>query len=176
MFSYEDPERFVPEVEALWKTMNEGGSLPFIGKILQFNGGLFREPSALPLTKQQIWLLKLAASSDWRDVEPAIFGTLLERALDPKERHALGAHYTPRAYVERLVRPTIEEPLRAEWELVQAEVRQIMTGAKTDDDRKAMLAARKPVQAFYDRLRRIRILDPACGSGNFLFVALDLLA
>ena len=57
--------------------------------------------------------------ADWKDVEPAIFGTLLERALDPVERHKLGAHYTPRAYVERLVVPTVVEPLREEWDAVR---------------------------------------------------------
>jgi len=168
----DDPRLFVAELGALWKTMNEGGALPFVGKIWQFNGGLFADPAVLALTQQQILLLGLAAQSNWAEVEPAIFGTLLERALEPKERHRLGAHYTPRAYVERLVKPTIEEPLRTEWELVQAEVRQIIAGAK--DDRKAMVEARKPVYAFYDRLCDLRVLDPACGSGNFLFVALDV--
>jgi hypothetical protein len=171
----DDPVSFVPEVETLWQMMNQGGALPLIGRILRFNGGLFADPTAIPLSKEQLILLGYAAASNWSEVEPAIFGTLLERALNPKERHRLGAHYTPRAYVERLVRPTIEEPLREEWEIVQAEVRQIIAGGKADDDRKAMVAARKPVYAFYDRLRKLRILDPACGSGNFLFVALDLL-
>jgi hypothetical protein len=170
----ENPALFQPEVENLWQTMNEGGDLFGVGRILRFNGGLFAEPFALALTRQQLLILGLAAASDWRDVEPAIFGTLLERALDPKERHRLGAHFTPRAYVERLVRPTIEEPIRAEWEAVRAEVRLIMSEAKSDDDRKAMVAARKPVYAFYDKLTETRVLDPACGSGNFLYVTLDL--
>ncbi|MGI8727921.1 MAG: class I SAM-dependent DNA methyltransferase [Solirubrobacterales bacterium] len=169
-----DPTLFKPEAEDLWKAMNEGGNRVGMGNILRFNGGLFADPTALPLTKEQLVILGLAASSDWRDVEPAIFGTLLERALDPKERHRLGAHFTPRAYVERLVRPTIEEPLRTEWEAARAEVRQIMSEAKSDDDKKAMVAARKPVYAFYDKLTQTRVLDPACGSGNFLYVTLDL--
>jgi hypothetical protein len=76
-------------------------------KILHFNGYLFAEPWALELDADQVRLLIQAARADWKDVEPAIFGTLLERALDPVERHKLGAHYTPRAYVERLVMPTI---------------------------------------------------------------------
>ncbi len=83
-----------------------------------FNGGLFEDARALPLTADQLQLLIEAAQADWRDVEPAIFGTLLVRALDPVERHKLGAHFTPRAYVERLVLPTVIEPLRAEWETV----------------------------------------------------------
>ncbi len=166
----EHSDMFPGEVESLWQKMNEGGFLFGVGNIWRFNGGLFADPTALPLTKQQLGVLALAAQSDWAHVEPAIFGTLLERALDPKERHRLGAHYTPRAYVERLVRPTIEEPLRAEWDNVRA---QVLTLAATED-RKSLAEARKIVYAFYDRLTHIRVLDPACGSGNFLFVALDL--
>src|SRR5690606_23213998 len=79
-----------------------------------------KSPDTLPLDGDQIDLLVEAAKADWRHVEPAIFGTLLERALDAKERHKLGAHYTPRAYVERLVLPTVIEPLRQEWGLAQA--------------------------------------------------------
>jgi hypothetical protein len=169
----ENPEVFVDEVETLWRTMNEGGSLPFIGKVLHFNGGLFADPTAIPLLKDELILLGLAAERNWAEVEPAIFGTLLERALHPKERHRLGAHYTPRSYVERLVFPTIEQPIRADWEIVQAQVRSIIAAGKADDDRKAMVAARKPVYEFYEKLRGLRVLDPACGSGNFLFVALD---
>lgn len=170
----ENPDAFVGEAESLWQTMNEGGHILGVGKIWKFNGGLFADPVALPLTKQQLIVLGLAAQSNWSDVEPAIFGTLLERALNPKERHRLGAHYTPRAYVERLVRPTIEEPLRAEWDVVRTQVLQLVSAEDPDKNRKAVAEARKLVHAFYERLRKVRVLDPACGSGNFLYVALDL--
>jgi hypothetical protein len=101
-------------VEELWGTMAHGGfSLALRLPIPCFDGGLFEDASALPLTEDQLQLLIEAAQSDWRDVEPAIFGALLERALDPVERHKLGAHFTPRAYVERLVLATVVEPLRA---------------------------------------------------------------
>ena len=96
----------------------------------------------------------------------AIFGTLLERALDPVERHKLGAHYTPRAYVERLVKPTIIEPLRAEWESVQAAA---LLHAESGQPEKAI----DEVATFHQRLAALRILDPACGSGNFLYVTLE---
>lgn len=89
-------------------------------KVRWFNGGLFEDCEALPLTAAQLELLLEASKSNWREVEPAIFGTLLERALDPVERHKLGAHDTPRAYVERLVMPTIVEPMREEWDSVRA--------------------------------------------------------
>jgi hypothetical protein len=71
---------------------------------------LFADDTVLPVNGLQLGLLKQAASKQWKNVEPAIFGTLLQRSLDPAERHALGAHFTPRAYVERLVLPTIIEP------------------------------------------------------------------
>jgi hypothetical protein len=92
--------------------MSEGGFSPILrSHVLKFNGDLFESTTALPLSLDQLNLLIEAADSRWRDVEPAIFGTLLERALDPDERHALGVHYTPRAYVERFVIPTLVEPL-----------------------------------------------------------------
>ena len=88
--------------------MDTGGFSPILREhVLRFNGGLFESTEALPLNRKQFDVLCLAAAAEWKDVEPAIFGTLLERALDEGERHTLGAHYTPRAYVERLVIPTI---------------------------------------------------------------------
>jgi DNA-binding FrmR family transcriptional regulator len=170
----ENPAAFPGELGDLWKTMNAGGSLFRAGKIWKFNGGLFADPVALPLTKEQLRVLAAAAGCNWSDVEPAIFGTLLERALSPKERHSLGAHYTPRAYVERLVKPTIEEPLRAEWDTVRAQVQKLIAESDPDANRKAVAEAQRLVGDFYDRLTTIRVLDPACGSGNFLYVALDL--
>jgi type I restriction-modification system DNA methylase subunit len=115
----------------------------------------------------QLGLLRLAAVQDWKHVEPAIFGTLLERALGGEgERHKLGAHFTPRAYVERLVLPTVVEPLRAEWENVRAAA--VALGKRAD-----ISGARKVINEFHERLCHVRVLDPACGSGNFLYVALE---
>ncbi|WP_229310881.1 class I SAM-dependent DNA methyltransferase [Larkinella soli] len=99
-------------------------------------------------------------------MEPAIFGTLLERALDPRERHSLGAHYTPRRYVERLVLPTVLEPLRREWAAAQAAAARLLEEGKDK-------AARAELERFLRRLTSIKILDPACGSGNFLYVTLE---
>ena len=115
-------------------------------------------------------MLHEAARCDGKNVEPSIFGTLLERALDPKERHALGAHFTPRAYVERLVRATVEEPIRAEWDVVRTLVRTVV-----EDGSEAKIAeAEKAVRAYHEKLCATRVLDPACGTGNFLYVTLDL--
>jgi hypothetical protein len=152
---------------SLWTTMKTGGFSPILlGKILRFNGSLFEQATALPLTADQLGLLIDAGDKQWREVEPAIFGTLLERALDKNERHKLGAHFTPRAYVERLVLPTIVEPLREQWANVQAAA---VTLAKGDD----LPGARKVISEFLDTLCNTIILDPACGTANFLYVAME---
>lgn len=160
-------DKFTPMVSSLWETMNAGGFSPIMREdLLRFNGGLFESVEALPLSEPQLELLIEASRLDWRDVEPAIFGTLLERALNPLERKMLGAHYTPRAYVERLVLPTVIEPLREEWgDTLAAAVR------LHDDGQDAEAA--QAVKEFHRRLCRVRVLDPACGSGNFLYVTLE---
>ena len=162
------PEGFVPKLRQLFSEMQTGTEYSVIlnQKLLRFNGGLFEEASVLPLDSAQITILLQAAAADWKNVEPAIFGTLLERALDPIERHALGAHYTPRAYVERLILPTIVEPLRSTWESVR-------TAAVVHAQAGRMEEARKEIRTFHDQLCAVRVLDPACGSGNFLYVALE---
>jgi len=168
-----NPDTFVDGVQSLWDAMNSGKNFWLLGKLLHFNGGLFADPVALPLNKKQLDLLYSAATKDWANVEPAIFGTLLERALDPKDRSRLGAHFTPRVYVERLLTAAIEEPLRSGWELVLAQVRQLVppdAPSKASNVREALELAR----AFHRDLCALRVLDPACGTGNFLWVALDI--
>ncbi len=155
----------------LWADMDRGGfSAALARDVLRFNGKLFKGSAAdgyvLPLTRDQIDGLLRAANADWREVEPAIFGTLLERALDTDERHALGAHYTPRAYVERLVLPTVVQPLRADWADAQAAAVLLAGEGKLDE-------ARAEVRRFHHQLCSTRVLDPACGSGNFLYVTLE---
>lgn len=162
-----EPTKFVTGCEALWRAMEAGNDFGYLGKLLRFNGGLFEDPSALPLSKVDLERLHEAARASWVAVEPSIFGTLLERALDPRERHRLGAHYTPRAYVERLVKPTIEDPVRAEWDNVRTQVHQLVAQRNEQD-------AREAVKSFLRHLCSIRVLDPACGTGNFLYVTLDL--
>lgn len=163
------PQHFVAALEGLWSVMDSGGYAPHLNATLKkFNGSLFKKRTALPLDKDDITELWIAAGKDWSDVEPAIFGTLLERALNPRERSKLGAHYTPRAYVERLVIPTIIEPLRADWELVQGQVKEL----RDKDDNAGALAA---VKAYHHKLCITRVLDPACGTGNFLYVSLELM-
>ena len=177
----DDPATLHKMIGVLWADMDRGGFSAALAQDLpRFNGKLFKgwqaDDYVLRLDRAQIDGLLGAASANWREVEPAIFGTLLERALDPAERHALGAHYTPRAYVERLVLPTVVEPLRADWADAQAAARLLaveagaLEGKKRDDK---LLQARAEVRRFHHKLCSVRVLDPACGSGNFLYVTLE---
>ncbi len=196
-----DPATLQRMMAALWANMDRGGFSESLAKdILRFNGKLFKasgsEGYALPLTRDQINGLLAAASADWKEVEPSIFGTLLERALVPSERHALGAHYTPRAYVERLVLPTVVEPLRVEWadsqaaalvlaqEALAMEANPVVMKENTKANRDAVgryesavrakwREARQEIKNFHHRLCTVSVLDPACGSGNFLYVTLE---
>jgi hypothetical protein len=170
-------------------------------QVRKFNGKFFKHAAVLDLMQEEIGELLAAAKADWKEVDPAIFGTLLEQALDPKERSRLGAHYTPRAYVERLVVVTVIEPLRQEWAEVQAAAERLQLDAqrlseeaaeagdqskrRKDDSsvagEKLAEARRKHgdaltiLRAFHTKICATRVLDPACGTGNFLYVALKLL-
>lgn len=168
-----DPDAFVPTVDELWRNMATGGySVALREKIKHFNGGLFENVEVLPVTPAQLELFIAAAEHDWSQVEPSIFGTLVERALDPTERHKLGAHYTPRPYVERLVNHVVLTPLREDWAGVQIEVQAAIEKGK--DPEKARVKARGLVEAFLSKLQQQRVLDPACGTGNFLYVSMEL--
>ena len=165
----EEPKHFRQALERMWADMDTGGYASELrADVKRFNGTLFRNRRALALDKDDIRELWIASQRDWRDVEPAIFGTLLERALDTRERARLGAHYTPRAYVERLVIPTVIEPLRADWEEALAHAH----GLEADGDREGAL---RTIKDFHHKLCTARVLDPACGTGNFLYVSLELM-
>ncbi len=167
------PASFVGLVGELWRQMNTGGfSAAANATLLRFNGGLYAAGagSAEPLAvmADEIELLLIAARRDWANVEPAIFGTLLENALSSRQRGQLGAHFTPRAFVERLVLPTVMEPLREEWD-----------GFKAAADARAEAgdreAAASLLRDFHARLCAVRVLDPACGTGNFLYVTMEMM-
>jgi hypothetical protein len=164
----EDSTKFQPMVGQLWEAMDRGDFAYAIEeKVRRFNGEFFKTRTVLPLGREAIGELRSAAGYDWHDVDPSIFGTLLEQALDPRERRRLGAHYTPRAYVERLVVATVIEPLRADWD-------QALSTAERQKSEGRIRDAVATVAAFHDALCRARVLDPACGTGNFLYVSLEL--
>ncbi|HEY1935590.1 MAG TPA: type IIL restriction-modification enzyme MmeI [Acetobacteraceae bacterium] len=165
----QDPSRFKPMVGQLWEAMDRGDfAFALETRVRRFNGEFFRTRTALALGREEICELRLAASANWKEVDPSIFGTLLEQALDKSERRRLGAHYTPRAYVERLVVATIIEPLRADWD-------QALSTAERQKSEGRLQHAEATIRAFHVKLCNTRVLDPACGTGNFLYVALELL-
>ncbi|MFM8330499.1 MAG: class I SAM-dependent DNA methyltransferase [Candidatus Methylumidiphilus sp.] len=153
-------------LKGLFQAMATGGVFG-VEVIDWFNGGLFSDGDTLPLNADEFKQLLSLSRLDWSDIEPAIFGTLFERGLDPAKRSQLGAHYTDRAAILRLIHPVIRKPLLSEWEAVKADILKDKTKAKTK--------AQKAYVGFLERLRQFRVLDPACGSGNFLYLALQTL-
>lgn len=185
--SAKDPNGFPRRARELYAAMATGGEVAY-ESIRHFNGGLFADDDILELTQEELRVLVEACRFDWSSVEPAIFGTLFERSLDPKRRSQLGAQYTSKEDVLRIVAPVLMAPLRREWEGVRAEVEELMQlehvgelalargavlGARTRAVNRAINEAQRKLNAFAIRLRKIRVLDPACGSGNFLYVSLN---
>jgi len=154
----------------LFRAMHQGGRFGF-ERIAWFNGGLFDDDRCLPLEKADLDTLHSATVLDWSAIEPAIFGTLFERGLDPDKRSQLGAHYTDAESIRRLIEPVIREPLLAEWATVKA----VMDGDLRKAGAKSRQQATHRLHGFLERLRTFRVLDPACGSGNFLYLALRTL-
>lgn len=174
----DDPGKLAAQMTELFNRMRTGGTFG-ADDIAHFNGGLFDEAPAIELTRPEIALLCAAARPDWASVEPAIFGTLFERSLDPNTRAQIGAHYTSRDDIMLVVEPVIMQPLRREWAEVKEKVQDQLDRrrkAKTKDTRsKAEKAIFKLLGDFVGRVATVRVLDPACGSGNFLYVAIQQL-
>ena len=169
------PGRFEPMAKQLFAAMKTGG---FFGAdaIDWFNGGLFDDDDVLPLDQSALSLALLAAKLDWSDIEPSIFGTLFERGLDPSKRSQLGAHYTDRQSIMRIVSPVVIEPLSTEWEEVKTQIVELQGKADRNPNKSAASKMRNDAEKLYrdylERVQKIRVLDPACGSGNFLYLAL----
>ena len=141
--------------------------------IAWFNGGLFKTIDVPVLTADDLSALYAAsANMDWRAIDPTIFGTLFERGLDPAARAPLGAHYTDTGTIAKLIYPLITEPLLAKWQTVKAI---IAAGQGKGPRTKEYKTARAAYQGFLLLLHLFQVLDPACGSGNFLYLALKAL-
>ena len=159
-----DPETFDQAVRNLFREMANGG-LFGADRVSYFNGDLFNAVETVLFSGAALLRLDEAARKDWRNIEPSIFGTLFERALDASKRSQLGAHYTGAADIELVVEPVVMEPLRREWETAVQEVNSLVGNGDCG-------AARRRLEAFQGRLASVSVLDPACGSGNFLYIAL----
>lgn len=176
--SQSDPVAFVDNAKALFGAMRSGGRVGF-ERVEWFNGGIFDDDMVLPLQKQDLKEALAAAQLDWSNVDPSIMGTLFERGLDPGKRGQLGAHYTDAEKIDLIVRPVIIEPLTAEWAAIKDKIAPLMERSRTHRDKaqqtRAFNDAQKLHRDFIERLKSFRVLDPACGSGNFLYVALRAL-
>ncbi|CAG9933756.1 DUF559 domain-containing protein [Candidatus Nitrotoga arctica] len=171
--SQTDPVKLFTRLEALFTSMRKGGDFG-ADDIAWFNGGLFEKVEVLPLESAEIKILFQASKLDWSGIEPSIFGTLFERGLDPKKRSQLGAHYTDQKSILRIINPVIVEPLAAEWEVAHAVIATYIAKRKKSGD-KAERDAQAVFITYLERLKAFRVLDPACGSGNFLYLALRTL-
>lgn len=177
--SLADPDSFVVNAEALFKAMAFKNGRVGFDPIDWFNGGLFEDGDALPLTEADIRIALDAARQNWSEINPSIMGTLFERGLDPGKRSQLGAHYTDAEKIMLIVRPVIIEPLLREWAEARGEIEVKLAQSKTAKSPSARTKAFNEAQsrrvAFIERLTNFRVLDPACGSGNFLYLALKAL-
>ena len=173
-----DPGKFVDYASRLFGAMSTGGDVGFEA-VAWFNGGLFDDDSALPLDRGGIETALKAAALDWSEIDPSIVGTLFERGLDPDKRSQLGAHYTDRDKIMRIVEPVVVRPLLGEWEAAKAEIAVGLERAVGARSKAAAMRhrgqAERRLRAFLERLRGFTVLDPACGSGNFLYLALHAL-
>ena len=166
--SIADTRQFAAALEELFRVMAKGGMYGH-HMIRHFNGHLFEEATVFELNEQELGILVSAAEADWQFIQPSIMGTLFERALEPEQRSQLGAHYTSEADIRTLVEPVLMAPLRREWAALKAELATAFKKGRGSREQRDTLAA------FQKKLARITVLDPACGSGNFLYVALQRL-
>ena len=172
------PERFTDLAGVLFRGMAKGG-LVGIEPVDWFNGGLFDDDTALPLEKSDIETVLTASDLDWSEIDPSILGTLFERGLDPNKRAQLGAHYTDRDKIMLIVEPVVIRPWLAEWKAekvgIASELERAEAAKSPATRTKRRNEAERRYRTFLNRLRAFTVLDPACGSGNFLNLALQAL-
>ncbi|MEN9372454.1 MAG: hypothetical protein RIR79_6 [Pseudomonadota bacterium] len=170
---YIDSKNLRKGLHNLFATMHDGGMFG-AEEIPWFNGGLFRVVNVPELTIMEITELRHAAAMNWSAIDASILGTLFERGLDPAKRSQLGAHYTDPATIQRITDPVLTRPLHQKWELAMQEIRAFTAQSKKKND-KHYKAARVVFTDWLEHLKAFRLLDPACGSGNFLFMGLKAL-
>ena len=147
-----------------------------LDRVEWFNGGLFDDDTSLPMETPDIEMVLQAARLDWSEIDPSIFGTLFERGLDPDKRSQLGAHYTDRDKITKIVEPVVIQPWLDEWDNTKEHIAEALEKASSAKARPTVRRHEKKAQQlldeFLDRLRAFTVLDPACGSGNYLYIAL----
>lgn len=182
-----EPEDFKEMCEELFSAMSVGKKT-LVGRIPHINGGVFENTSAPSLSRDEVNRLYDASRRDWKQVDPTIFGTLFETVIDPSKRWQLGAHYTPLSDILDVVEPVVMRPLRAEWEAIRSDIGPLLAEideahaqrggdlyAQAGLGQAQMEEALGKLSDFQNRLALVTVLDPAMGSGNFLYVTLRLL-
>jgi len=169
------PANFTRKLKQLFAAMCTRGNSFGMHDIAWFNGGLFADDEVFELDTADLAILRAAAALDWSTIEPAIFGTLFERSLNPGKRSQLGAHYTSKDDILLIVEPVVIAPLLRRWHAIKAEATALAEAAsKQKGSAYTKLRAEMQVilSQWVEELSKVRILDPACGSGNFLYLAL----
>lgn len=171
------PARSAEFAGQLFGAMAKSGGTVGFTAVPWFDGGLFEDATALPLDEKDVDLLISVSKLDWAEIDPSILGTLFERGLDPDKRSQLGAHYTNREKIEMIIDPVIRRPLQAEWVEVRGKIETGLAAppARGRRNGNGKNAAQALYHGYLERLRSFRVLDPACGSGNFLYLSLQAL-
>ncbi len=167
-------QQLTETLQGLLEKMRDGGIFG-ANEIPWFNGGLFKRAQVPKLEITDITELRNAARLNWSAIDVSIFGTLFERGLDPAKRSQLGAHYTDPATIERIIEPVIRRPLLLNWERSAQEIRRLQAKNTNNSTKKSRAEAKVVYARFLQSLADFKILDPACGSGNFLFLGLKAL-
>ena len=162
-----NPAEFDAALLELFHSMNEGRRFGFT-PIPHFNGDLFKNADTVLMSGAELEKLVEATLPNWAHIDPSIFGTLFERVIDPAKQGLIGAEYTTEDDILAVINPVIMDPLRVEWSHLQAQVGALLLFENRRDEKQAT----ELLEAFQSRIASITVLDPACGSGNFLYVAL----
>jgi len=172
------PSAFSAQLKQLFESMASGGWFG-ADEIARFDGRLFDDAQVVELDSDSLNILARVSALDWSNIEPSVFGTLFERSLDPSKRSQLGAHYTSREDILLIIEPVLMAPLRHHWAEVKREAldlahsRDEAKTKRTRDNRQRELT--NLLMGFANGIAQVQVLDPACGSGNFLYVALKQL-
>ena len=174
----QQPSVFKEQLRVLFGAMESGGWFG-VSAIAHFDGRLFEDDNVLELDSEGLQIMVRCSALDWSNIEPSIFGTLFERSLDPEKRSQIGAHYTSREDILLVVEPVLMRPLQRRWQEVRREALNIVhrrdeAASKATRDRLRSELSRL-LTGFAQEIAKVRVLDPACGSGNFLYVALKQL-
>ena len=171
-----NPATFQDNLSELFDAMKDGGNF-LMQEVPHFNGGLFDDDFVPTLIADHIAMFEQLNELTWSDIEPSIFGTLFERVIDESKRRQLGTHYTSREDIELIVKPVLMRPLHAQWEDVRTKAQAYLDWESQHGQDRDLMRERlqEALSEFQDRLVDMTVLDPACGSGNFLYVSLALL-